>query len=134
MGTLHRIGAGRFTNCAFAFASKDGKRLEGADPLDPVADWKVHASGLGVLDLETPSSRRSCQDLPKEGLWRNRGKGPISRGDHLFGREEELAEVPMKRSETHLMRIFRRLGVGNRTDPVAKALRTGLVDQPPLSF
>jgi DNA-binding NarL/FixJ family response regulator len=63
---------------------------------------------------------------------------------HLTGRELEVLRllargypnrqiadelgVADETIKTHLMRIFRRLGVGNRTDAVVKALRAGIVD------
>jgi DNA-binding NarL/FixJ family response regulator len=127
------------------------------DPLGPdVPDDALRAGAKGLVARTTPGGQllqavrmvangNVVIDAATWEIFREAGTDPSPEAVvHLTGRELDVLRllargytnrqigddlgVADETVKTHLMRIFRRLGVGNRTDAVVKALRAGIVD------
>jgi DNA-binding NarL/FixJ family response regulator len=94
---------------------------------------RMVAEGNVVIDAATWEASRALESevLPSGGMIHLTRRELevlrlLTRGysNRLIADELGVADETVK---THVNRVFRRLGVGNRTDAVAKALRTGLV-------
>jgi DNA-binding NarL/FixJ family response regulator len=126
------------------------------DPLGPdVPDEALRAGAKGLVARTAPGGQllqavrmvaggNVVIDAATWDVWRETATD-VSTADiiHLTGRELEVLRllargytnkqiadelgVAEETIKTHLMRIFRRLGVGNRTDAVVTALRAGIV-------